>query len=858
VNTDEVIIGPDYTSIIAGNDDVQGFHRDLKIGEKTEVPFNPLCRRRTIRTSDFYANLKNKISPTTEVLPDGCKFFDISTTGSKMFVIEQPPNIRTIRVDIGIEQLIEKLRLTGKLKEYGYENYKKDFKRHKDGYYNFQLAFPFVVLIIVLNSRNEMCEIQPFFRTTPVTSVLDHLYIAPLYNVPTEQTMCMGSGIRSYNSISETIDNIVEHFWINVYNQDYTNNLTKYGKTEEYRVHDYLTWAYFTKQDPMFVFDVDWIPYHLKIVDILNNINTKRGRTNSSHDSYNSIFGSAFEATSTRNNTKAIVHNTTYSMAIKQGVTITVGDEISYKDEKMYLYSILADKNGSYAGVELENEKGEIEHIEFKTFEKNYKNAIKIVKLDKVIINGKTLSEGDIISFDVLGNTVYKTVQSIRQAKDGRLEALMNNDHYLIDNLKFDIFDSSAIKINGLPIDKKGTYHMLAIQDSSCPLYQVYDCKFHSLSVGSGSSISIKFEATNGNMYYLNHKNHLAGTSEYEFINNDLIEIPPVLMWFDKLMTNRKVTEYNEHFKIIKGRGISVGIGMRVRSYFNGGQEILKTILIEDNTRLHIPTIGTDIDFRVGDPIVYAGWKNPEDMLLISSITRFEYDENRNMFYVYSMTLNKKKEFKIPFINFGNNRVNVGIIRKVTSKFGTWSSGDKIIAETPGVTNFPKKDVNTIIAFIDDGNVKYPLALCSNLCTLWMNDDTMSKFKVLKFKSAPWKKVESNLFNIEKIKYQHGDMFRSTQYNFSSIYVATKRNGSSYGMDLSYCSNYGTIDNGGEANKSYLDRSFIRYGILTPRYATTSSQASKISQGFPNMLGGYYFNKYAGTYFRSDQFKEDF
>jgi len=195
--------------------------------------------------------------------------------------------------------------------------------------------------------------------------------------------------------------------------------------------------------------------------------------------------------------------------------------------------------------------------------------------------------------------------------------------------------------------------------------------------------------------------------------------------------------------------------------------------------------------------------------------------------------------------------------------------GDKLKAKITGIFGYPKKDVNSIIAFINVPDVKYPVALLSNLCTIWMNEKTMEQFDRIPVKSPKWSKLEVTPFDIEKIKWQHGDFFKriTTERILSpegkdnlndSICFLTKRPGTEHGFDSCNINSWGHVEYGNMITKSSLVQRKIRHGILMPRFQITKNETSAIMPGYPNMFGGFYTNVNSRIMMKSDQLLEDF
>jgi len=854
----EIIIGEDYTSILKTNTKICDSDINDDYNEKNIVEHKPIIRNRIIRTSDFFDNLRNGFTNQNEILPTGCKHFQSFNDGYKILVVEEPPRIRTIKVDLGMESTIEKLKITGKIKEYGYENFLKENKKYP---YSFQLSFPYVVFIILLNRHNELVVVKPFFRLHPITSLADYLFMAPLYNIPRNQHICLG-GVESFNNIFKSVENIIETFWLNRYNNDYANNIKLYNNSDAYEVHDYLSWMYFTKINPMFIYNVKWILYNNNLGEVINNTKIKYKNSYNSYNSYKKNKNSAFKSNSINLNPESNAKNACYFVIINNE-HISVGDEIIFEDKSYYLYSIITKDDGyTYDSVELECVDGTLIKVPYDVFETDIKTKYKPNFIEEVNVNGNTIRPNDIINCRIGDYDVYKKIKSIRKGLDGKIEVMVGNDHYLIENIDFKVIDTSNIKIDGKIIDVNKIYHLVQMCNNHGPIFKIYAVTFDEILINSSGNFIIKFKDNNDNTINLNINDYESGSSNYSFIDeNELLE-SDVICQFDKILVNFDIIEENK-FKFVKNNGLIVSRKHLLKDFNPSGTNheiIIEKILIKDGTRLYIPGSLIDIDFRIGDPIVYANWLKPEDMLKISSIDKFEFDEEKKILYVCSTTLNKEEQFKIPYIDLRRYRVNIGVIRKVESKCGEWKSGDKIKANSTGITKFPKKDVNTIIAFINDGATKYPVALCSNLCTLWMNEETINKFDLISLKSDKWPKFDNAPINIEKIKWQHGDNFissskssRNKPINFLAIRSSTQ-----YSFKYHYAMNYGVLEWGTNISKDYINKYYLRHGIIMPRIPLTNTQVAVNKKGFPNMLGGYITNTNSRIFIRSEQFKEDF
>lgn len=853
----ELVINNEFTSILKTCDNIYDVENNVIDKTENPVKFSPLCRTRSVRSSDFFSRLTSRFHTSNEIMPNGCKYFKILPNGFKTIIIEEQPRIRTIKAKINIDQIIEKLKMTGKLKEYGYENFADEhFEERVNGVpYSFQLSFPYVVFIITLNHNNELRELKPFFRIHPITSLRDYLFKAPLYNIPDSQKMCLGS-THTFPSVLETVESIIEAFWFNVYNNDYSNNVRSYNDSEAFEVQDYLTWMYYSKKNPMFIYNVKWIKYY-DINHVLNSVNQNYNYTVNMLELFSSAIS---ETTSDSVATTPRSVNITYSTCVgRNGDPIAVGDELSFNNKKMYLYSIISkDYGDSLDSVELEDEEGKVIEVPFREFERGYKTIYQPKLIKEITVSGKVIKPESIITFKMGDLNVFKQIKSIRIAQDGKIEVLIGSDHYLIENIDFNVIDLSNILIQGKPLEKDKYYSTISLDGSYRSWFAIKKICFEKISIGGGR-VSLQFRIDGYNRGVTMSLDKLNNMEEGEkFIDEKSIELHEVVCHYDRLLTS--TINNLPKIQLIKNKGILIDDSRRFSDYLynlnsNNIKAILDKIILENGTRLFIPGSIIDVNFKIGEPIIYSNWDNPEDMLTVSTIDKFDYNSLDNILYICSTSLNKKTEFKIPFIYFKDNVVNVGIVRKISSKCGAWKSGDKIKANVAGIPNFPKKDVNTIIGFIGDGGTKYPLALCSNLCTLWMNEETISKFDLHLLKSVKWLKMENSPIDINKIKWQYGDFYK--RVNSTNVRFLVKKSASMTSFYNYYLSQWGDFDGGYTISKSDLNYGHIRHGILMPRLSLTNTRL-RSKKCIPNYLGGYILEEDISIYNSSEQFVEDF
>jgi hypothetical protein len=191
-------------------------------------------------------------------------------------------------------------------------------------------------------------------------------------------------------------------------------------------------------------------------------------------------------------------------------------------------------------------------------------------------------------------------------------------------------------------------------------------------------------------------------------------------------------------------------------SYYSMQKPPLSMIknLVKDD-RFFISGPDFDTTFQIGDKVVVADWLKPIDVLNVKTLMGFKYDgDTGNILFVLQSKDNKLSE--VAYVDGANGYVQTGLIRRVTNKFEKLEVGTKIIAKKAGICNFPKKDVNIIVAIIDDGPHE-PLILCSNGCTLWYST-VMKDFQKVTMKAKKWKTLAHVPLDMSKIKFQAGDI----------------------------------------------------------------------------------------------------
>ncbi len=819
----EIVFNSDFCSIV----DTMGDYRK---------DYHPIKRQEIINSTKFWNRLSGSISLGNEILPVNTRMVYPSMDGSKVLVIEEPPSVRTIRVDLEMEATIEKLKKLGKLETYGYTNFLDNPPP-----YEFTLSFPYLVYIIQLNKKNYLSRASVFFRNSPITSTTDYLCRANLPNISSDEFLCLGSAEVSPHNMSEAVTDVLERFWLNEFNNDYIYNIKAYENVPD--VCDFLTWQYFTKIDPMFIYSVKWIPYKRSLGNMIDSIHNS-----SSNLPFGNVLGlfDAYEPRGTNEEFQETKYtNQCDEIYLPNNYIASVGDEVSIDGKLYYINTFIGiDSKGEPDDVELEDEKGEI------TIKKLDKSLRKILteSFDDIVkesaeIKGVKVNVGDLIKLkykdmDGYETSYFKKVIHIRTARDGNQEVKCGvTDFYLLNNIDFEIVSANNVMLNGVQLKLNEVYRLIKPNSrmTDLPCTKIINSRYIGLSSSThGENIMLEFESANLSKFLVQPDG-----SGYKLLDEDRpILTSSFIRMYSYLYTNSK-----SDFQYIKNDGLIIDGSWRWDNLTFDKDLILKKILINNETELHIPSFDIDITFKINDTIVIADWETPIEMLKVRRITSFEVDND----YLYINSVFNGVDRKEPYINLKSSRIRTGHIRKIDASCNGLRNGDKIRANEAGIPHFPKKDTNTIIGFLTDTGSSTPLMLCSNCCTLWAAPVVLNKFDVYKRGTAQNLKLKNTLIDTSKLKYQPGDFLK---YGGHGCYIVCSQHApqirlSRIVMGYSHTSRYSRKD---------IDKEFKRYGFITPRYSlkqlTTRGNELSYNAGFPNMHGGFIENSISHIAFK--------
>ena len=799
-----------------------------------------------MHTEDF---LKKITSSNSEILPTNCRYME-DIGGYTVYVIEDTPRLRTVRIDLRLDSEIEYLKSYKCLEEYGYENF---LKENPNPPYKFQLSFPYIVYIMFFDKLSkQFIKLHVFYRLHPIFSKDDYMLQCNLLNVGNpDGGVCLGERAQGskYATMNERIESVLNAFWANEFNKDITSSYKLYQDQKE--ISTILAWKYFSKIDPMFIFGVKWKQIESNLYEFIRR-HTKGNVNNSDAISrFHKFLSEDLRPDS------SIVQRTQILNCIplfKTGVKgcdyLEVGSEIELNNVKYYVYGIIKKSNGIHQ-VELEDEEGKKSKV---TADDKFIQEVKdyITKrrsLKSIEIDGLTISSGTILELnDSRNGRKLKEVNEILKARDGKIEVRCGTTTFIVGQGQLvgaKIFDKSNICFKNGMKAIIGNYYTITNNDS-LPMYPIYFVKLLDIRVQQ-ESIYYIFES-------LLRPSSQAGTYDSNF--SDITEYNanfakkssvPVFRIGTSILNNNDKVRYNFHL-LDDGFGVSDRHGLSFGTSFDGyalaemaiNTTLMMNEILKDN-KLTIKSFDIDIEFSIGDTVVIADYTKPlEYVTKIRTISNFRVDTSG--LYIETLTDDNIKE-EVQYIVFSNKntsnlyyrspKIKMGLVRKIIPEIGDFKKGVKVRAKIAGIPAFPKKDVNEIIGIIIDTGVK-PIILCSNGHTIWGDEKSKDLFEFIIPNSKNYNKLELTKHDNVYIKYQSGDIVKNSSVGSNSYYFCRWSNMS---KKLMYIDDDILMSYGNYGYGRTLPLTNTYQTIPMPRFSPTSEK--KEFPVIPNYHGGF-------------------
>lgn len=743
----EIRINPKYANILYSD------YEKSKKGEST-----PKIRKKTMFTDDYASRF---FPNTNNIIPPNCRYIEKVHKGN-IVIIEEPPAFRTIKASFNVEDELYRLEDRGKIEEFGYQNY---MRNHRPPF-KFTLAFPYVIFLLYINDYYELNSSEVYIRVQQMSGMSDYLLKIPMFNISENQGICLGdhASVR-HRSLLHAIQNIIMTFWSAEFNTDYNYNYQAYRSVSQ--VNTYLEWQYLSKEDPMFIYDVDWIkmPYTIgeSIKRMKRNFHIPDTNRVDYHDLSQMFFtpiDSGIELKPYKRARKKykLFFDTAQGSHLDENIFVHIGDPFIFKNGKVSHID-------SFGGF-LESDKIDFMQLDIsgKKVLMKFTNKVRNFLLEQTkksrfaeeatLSNGVKIKPGDILTHTLkTGSKLYKKVEYIRRCRDNQLEAKLGADFYLVDGIENgELIDINAPDIFDLKLKKDQEYIYVNADGRTSPLRSCNIAKYQGIDVGRRNNLLLSFKLK-GRSEPLNMKFDKVYDTPPLYEKDSLRSIPGIFRVGRKILSTQssidKTLMMDKSWKI-DNQILFNGTNIRLVK----PQPSFTKALVKDDT-FSIVGPEYDVSFSIGDKVVASNWSDPIKMLTIKTIQGFVYNKETGDI---SFALEDKKGILSheQYVNGRDGLIYIGRIRKITNRVGRLQAGTKIIANEASIPNFPKKDVNIIIGFLIDTGTE-PLVLCSNCCTLWLTD-VITKFNKVTMKAKRWKTLQHTPIDVSKIKFQAGDI----------------------------------------------------------------------------------------------------
>ena len=873
---DLIVLDYDGVSVI----DAQVFYNT-----KSQYLYHPNHIKKQITYQEYMRKTDKRFSKHN-LLPMNTRFIkNYPQAGNwNLLVIEEEPQIRTIRTVHHVAEEITYLKGKEYWNAYGLEGSdergkKYDVTNPRDydrNPFTFRLSFPFIVYIMAFNNDN-FYLMNVFFRLSPITSMADYLLLAPLHNIPEEQSICLGrwkDNLPPTHGLYEEATAVIETFWNAKFNNDYNYNYKKYFDNPE--LSSYFSWQYHTQQDPMFIFKTKWIQTNtlenqIKKFEERTNLNSS---TIESPFSYNKIWEAMMNKTSTNDNAPVInnpeskpvsgrISNFTNSIYLGE-TSLSVGDNFKYQDINYIVEDFIGtaySHSPSHIKVSNADKPEEVSELEFSSALKKSLNSSlggERTRKKVTLANGVEIKVGDIISYfdERIKKEIFKKVDSIRLGLDKKnhVSFVGAQGHYYADLLQAKVADlSGGIKLqNGTVIKENESYWTLGKDNSltGCVSVSIIRrIKVTKFDIYSGS-MGIMYEQEGGSRNQIQleqiedylgkivddeYMKSLIEVTQHSFIiGNSIIRIPNP--YIHKMYLNPDTLQLNVQY---------TAAGESCRNFndiiFSDDRAVdFSKILIEDNKRLYIPGYDFDIDFKIGDKVFVGDWsKGNIDPFKLRTIESFVIDNSKGWLNIVT---NDSSGILLNTPYIANNRVTrVGMVRKAVSEFKNIKRGDVLKCKVKGYVDFPMVAKNSVLGIITDSAAD-AMIVFSNGCTLWWSD--VKNFSVLEHGT-----IDESTFNTDQFKkfpIAPGNMYMTRDRLYPYIIMeyinnvnelASMNANKNSRLKLINHMNGSSVCSASEADIKYYATS--PFGLPVPRLGGTEYVAKTIHSAIPSVHGGY-------------------
>ena len=808
----EIRINNMYSHLYQSEFERTGKNRDKSYETMMEIgETNPVQKTKTLFTESLFNRYRNNLILDHGMIPPNCCYIE-SVKDGNIIIIEEPPTIRTISMELPLHNEIHQLKNEGKLEKYGYNDLTLTPKINK---FKLTLALPYVIFILYLNKDNKLYISQIFFRTSQMFGFSDCLFKAPLPNISHDEDICLGVTIEGRSTL-EVVQKTIMAFWSSSFNTDYLNNYETYETVPIIR--NYLEWEYMTKTNPMFIYNTDWILSNNKNIydNLINLKNRYQINLSDKQNLFNNLIESFTKSTSVNkiNYPNKIKNESELYYDISQAIPLecdnimlflNIGDNIIFNNGNIgYIESFIGDDTGiKFILIDLNGRQ-----IFMRYTKKLHTYIIDNIHKQRmsqtaVINNGTVITPGDII----INNDYYNQIKYIRKSRgenENDYEVKIGNEYLFAHEINGNVISTDTITIDDMTFERNVNYILIKNNYITTAVRKYITCQYVNVNLNrqhnSFDNIPLEFKTYNETLMI----NQIDIQNSMFIKEEDLIEMPETFRIGGIIYSNNNKIDPNN--KIYKNKNMII---FNDSMYHFADYNKIKECINGDT--FFIPGADFDTTFNIGDKVITSNWSTPMDVLTIKTIIKFEYDEDENNIY-FILKDNNNNITKQLYVNGNIYNILTGTIRKITNQYNELYVGMKIKAKETKIIRFPKKDVNIIVAIIIDTG-RSPLILCSNGYTLWYST-VVEKFDLIDIKSKRWNKLKHTELNMNNFSYQPGDIVK---YHFDSTsrYLISFNNRTKNTI-IENLESYIGIDN----NKSVLyNADLILNCIPTPRIA---------------------------------------
>lgn len=726
----------------------------------------------------------------------------------------------------------------------------------------------------MFDKYNSLVRGSSYLRNARMAGYSDYLLKIPLLNISSDQYICYGDDLnRESQSLNAAIENTIMVFWSAPFNSDYTYNYNAYKGVAG--VNTYIGWQALSQIDPMFIYNVDWIKMESNLLETINNMKgccNVQSKTSIHYDKLLRVFtqpadlgvDEKINRKRQSKRTARLFYDITQGIYLDEKLFLHVDDPIMWGKHTAYIDSFIGFSDSDRIRmIRLQLENGKYITTRYNDRVKTYlMETVKKIRYEEqgTLKNGVTVKEGDIVSMTTLtGSNIYRKVHFIRKTKDGMTEARMGTAFYLLENTEGSVLDLESPVYYDMTIVKGKQY--IYYTPSKVPIHRGAAVTYDGMNISNDGQLNMEFTTVDKgpeqNTYRINIDDRTMYPSRRLYAKDECEPLSPIFCSGRKILCIR-----DENNRLVAGYAWRAPDGGIIYDEITHHiakptiNEVSKYVLSKDKIKFKLEGGYVDVEFTIGDKVVYANWENPIDMLVVRTITSFKIDtDNQSLSFILSDKDGKLTE--VPYISRGGETANIassvqlGRIRKITNHFNGVDAGTKIIAEKSYIPHFPKKDANIIIGFITDTGGNNPLVLCSNCCTLWFND-MMSNFKRVILKSTEWSKISHAPIDISKIKPQQGDLVRGTSdYHSAEGWIVIRKPGSK-ALRISSLNNIAGYSNNYTLN-SYTVGHITFDCIPNPRISPSHQGKMSIKRGWPNFHGLFIENALSQYQFLEDE-----